>query len=420
MTRDTRNTLIIIGLNTLLLRLGFRVWESIFNNFAVEQMGVRADQIGVIQAIREMPGLVGFLVGVLALFLVEMRIASISVIMMGTGIFMTAMAHDLTGLIGATLLMSLGFHYFTSSNSSALLLTVGPKQAPKTLGRLNSLGAVAALVGTAFIFLTLDTWGYRPLFKITGAVVVIGGLLLLPFGKQRRQEQRTQWRTTLRRQYWLYYTFQFLMGSRRHIFTTFAIFLLVQEYEVTAQTTTLLFLINSLIGTFSHQAFGKIVAQHGERRVLAFNFALLAPIFLGYALIPMIRALETPALQLPQLALGDWVLFPTLTATPALLILLGLFIVDQILFGFTIALHSYLQKIAVAPHEITPNISLGQTINHIAAVIVPVAGGFVWAAVGAQYTFLIGVIVSLLSLGLTRYMRTPQLEADVLKAGASI
>jgi hypothetical protein len=40
----------------------------------------------------------------------------------------------------------------------------------------------------------------------------------------------------------------------------------------------------------------------------------------------------------------------------------------------TIALQSYLQKIAIHPQEITPNVSLGQTINHIAAVIIPLVG----------------------------------------------
>jgi predicted MFS family arabinose efflux permease len=105
---------------------------------------------------------------------------------------------------------------------------------------------------------------------------------------------------------------------------------------------------------------------------------------------------------------GGWVLFPALPATPGLLILLGLFVADHILFGFSLALHSYFQKIALGPEEITPNISLGQTINHIAAVIVPLAGGVVWEAVGAQYTFLAGVAIALLSLALTLRMRTPR------------
>lgn len=404
----TRSALIVIALNNLLMALGFRLWQSIFNNFAVEELGVQASQIGLIQAIREIPGLLGFLVGVLALFLVEMRIAGFSLVMMGAGIFLTAAARDLTGLIAATLVMSVGFHFFYSSNSSAVLLAVGKDEAPKVLGKLNSLGALASVVGTLFIFGTLDAWGYRAVFRVAGAVVAIGGLALLPFGRQPVRVERKRGRAPLRRRYWLYYALQFMMGSRRHIFTTFAVFLLVQEYRVTPQTITLMFLLNSLIGTYFHQAFGKIVARFGERRVLTVNFVFLVLVFMGYTVIPMLDALKTPGFQMPGVEVGTLVLFPAFPATPALLILLGLFVADQILFGFSIALQSYFQKIAVGPEEITPNISLGQTINHIAAVVVPVVGGVVWATMGAQYTFLAGVVIALVSLALTQWMKTPR------------
>jgi predicted MFS family arabinose efflux permease len=410
--RKTQRTLIVIALSTLLMSMGFRVWQSIFNNFAVEELAVQAEQIGVVQAVREIPGLVGFLVGMLALVLVEMRIAGISVVVMGLGIILTGSAQDLTGLLAATLFMSVGFHFFNSSRSAALLLTVGREEAPQILGRFNSLGAMASLAGTAFIFATLDAWGFRALLRILGAVVMSGGLALLPVGRQEGRAQRTGWRTTLRRRYWLYYVLQFLGGSRRHIFTTFATFLLVQEYRVTGQVVALLFLINSLIGTYLHQALGKIVARYGERRVLTVNFSLLVVIFLGYAFIPLTQTLAKPTIEIPQIALGAWVLSPSFTATPGLLILMVFFVADQVLFGFSIALQSYFQKIALSPQEITPNVSLGMTINHMAAVVIPIVGGSIWALIGSQYTFLFGVLVALLSLWLTQYMRLPGPEPD--------
>jgi len=416
--RRIRAALIVIMLNNLLMSLGFGIWQSVFNNFAVEELGFRADQIGLTQAIREIPGLLGFLVGVLALLVVEMRIAGIAMVVMGVGIFMTAAVHDLAGLVVATLVMSVGFHFFYTSNASAALLTVEPDEAPKVLGRLNSVGALAGILGMLFIFATLGAWGYRTLFQVAGAAVVIGGLVLLPFGRQPVRIQRTWRRTPLRRHYWLYYALQFLMGSRRHIFGTFAVFLLVQEYRVTAQTITLLFLINSLIGTYFHQAFGKFVARYGERWVLGGHFVLLALVFLGYTVIPTLGVLETPTLQVPGVNVGGWVLFPAFPATPGLLILLGLFVVDNVLFGFSIALESYFQKIALGPEEITPNVAMGQTINHIAAVVVPVVGGIVWETLGAQYTFLAGVVIVLSSLVLTLQMQTPRPKPlAVLSAG---
>jgi MFS family permease len=406
--RRIRTLFIVIALSNLLWTLGFRVWESLFNNFAVEDLSISAGQIGLVQAIREVPGLVGFLVGMLALLLVETRIAGLSLLLMGVGIFLTGGTHSLPALIGATLVMSTGFHFFYSSNASAVLLAVGPEEAPQALGRLNSLSSLAAVIGTLFIFATLEGWGYRTLFYVTGAAVVLGGLVLLPLARQPRPARTRRQGMSLRRRYWLYYALQFLYGSRRHIFTTFAVYLLVRQYHVTAQTITLLFLINNLIGTYFNQAFGQIVARHGERRVLTVNFILLALIFIGYAFIPGVSGLSGPSFVLPPLQLRGWVLFPSLPVTPALLVLVVLFVADNVLVGFSMALECYLQKIALSAEEITPNVALGQTFNHIAAVIVPVVGGVMWESVGPQSTFLAGVVIALVALALTQGMRVGQ------------
>ena len=363
-----RATVVAVVAGNLLLSLGYQLWRSLFSNFAVQELGVRADQMGVIQAIREIPGLLGFSAGLLALVLAEMRIAGFSIVLLGAGIALTGRAGNLPGLIASTLVMSVGFHFFMPCSSSAVLQAVGEEEAPRMLGRLSSQAALAALVAAGIVILGLDALGFRTLFYAMGALLIVGGLATLPWARRSVCSPRARRRTPIRRQYWLYYLLEFLMGSRRHIFTTFAIFLLVQEHRVTAQTITVLFVINNLIGTFLYQQFGQIIARFGERRVLTVNFILLIFVFLGYAYVPLLP------------------------------ILYGLFVADHVLFGFRISLQSYLQKIAVHPQEITPTLSLGQTINHIAAVIIPVVGGVVWEAIGSEYTFLVGVGIAATSL----------------------
>ena len=379
-----RTALVVIVLTNLLMSLGFQLWRSLFNNFAVEELSVRADQMGWIQAVREVPGLLGFSVGLLVLLMSEMRIAGVSVILMGVGIGMTGAVNSLPGLVLSTLVMSVGFHFFMPGSSSAVLMLVGEDDAPRLLGRLSSLGALAAVVAAGVVFLTLDSLGFRTLFYISSLLLIVGGLILLPWARQPARASRTKQRTPIRKRYWLYYLLEFLMGSRRHIFTTFAIFLLVEEHQVTAQTITLLFLVNNLLGTFVFDQFGRIIARFGERRVLSLNFICLIFVFLGYAYIPSLSVLYV------------------------------LFVADHLLFGFGIARQSYFQKIAVQPEEITPNISLGQTINHIAAVVIPVVGGVVWETLGSRYTFLIGVVIVVLSLIAMRWMRTEQASSPSL------
>jgi len=376
MLKENRRMLVYLVVSNFMLNFGFRVWQAMFNNFAVEEMGVGPGSVGWIQAVREVPGLMGFLVGFLALFLSEVRIMALSVILLGIGTFLTGQAHNIPFLLISTVVMSFGFHFFYPSSNAMVLMAVEKQDTPKTLGQLRSLGAIAALLATGAVYLLVEPWGYRRLFMVVGGMVAAGGLLLLPLGGAKEGlPQRRQ--IVLRRRYWLYYTLAFLMGSRRHIFTTFAIFLLVREYGISVQTTATLFLLNSLINTYVLQLVGKLVSRLGERLMLSIAFGTLPFVFLGYAYV---------------------------TYLPVLFVL---YVIDNILFGFNLALTTYFQKISVTAEEITSNLSVEQSINHIAAIVMPVIGGTVWELFGSQAPFLVGVGIVLVSLALTQFMRTP-------------
>lgn len=385
MLKENRRILVYLVVSNFMLYFGFRLWQAMFNNFVVEEIGVGPGSMGWIQALREVPGLMGFLIGFLALFLSEVRIMALSIILLGVGTFMTGQAHNMPFLLVSTVVMSFGFHLFYPSNNAVALMTVEEQHAPRTLGQLRSLGAIAALLATGAVYLLAERWGYRQLFMAAGGLLTVGGLLLLPLGgaKEGLPPRR---RVVLRRRYWPYYTLSFLMGSRRHIFTTFAVFLLVREHGISVQTTATLFLINSLVNTYALQLVGKLVGRLGERLMLSVAFGTLAFVFLGYAYV---------------------------TYLPVLFVL---FVVDNVTFGFRLALITYFQKIAVTPQEITSNLSVEQTINHIAAIVVPVIGGTVWELFGLQAPFLAGAGIVLVSLVLTQFIHTPSERATVAVA----
>ena len=376
MWKNNRRMLVYLVVSNFMLFFGFRVWQAMFNNFAVEEMGVGPASIGWIQAVRELPGLMGFLVGFLALFLSEVRIMALSVILLGVGTFLTGQATNIPFLLVSTVVMSFGFHFFYPTNNAVVLMAVEKQHTPKTLGQLRSLAAIAALAATGAVYLLAESWGYRRLFMVVGGLVAVGGLLLLPLSNAQGGLPPRR-RIILRRRYWLYYLLSFLMGSRRHIFTTFAIFLLVREYGISVQTTATLFLVNSLINTYVLQLVGKLVSRLGERLMLSVAFGTLAFVFLGYAYV---------------------------TYLPLLFVL---YVIDNILFGFNLAITTYFQKIAVTSEEITSSLSVEQTINHVAAIVVPVIGGTVWQLFGSRAPFLVGVGIVLVSLALTQFMRTP-------------
>ncbi len=374
--QNHRRIVIYLIASNFTMYFGFQVWQTMFNNYAVETVGVGPASIGLIQALRELPGLLGLLIGVLALYLSEIRIMAASVILLSVGMIFTGQANSVPALLIATVVMSLGFHFFMPSSNSVVLMAVKTGETPKTLGQLGSLSSVASVAATAVVFLLASRLGYRTLFVGVGVLAVIGGLLLIPLGSMGNSLPPSR-KLIWRRRYWLYYTLSFLLGSRRHIFTTFAIFLLVRVYGISIQTTAMLYLVNSVVNIFTLRLAGQLVGRLGERVALSIAFASLAFIFLGYAFIA----------YLPVLFL--------------------LFVLDNVLFGFNLALTTYFQKIAATPEEITSNLSAEQAINHIAAVVIPILGGAAWELLGPRAPFLVGVVIVLIALVLTQLIRTP-------------
>ena len=104
---------------------------------------------------------------------------------------------------------------------------------------------------------------------------------------------------------------------------------------------------------------GRLNDTMGDRFILAGSSLLLIFIFTGYAYV---------------------------TYLPVLIVF---YLIDNILFNSSIALRSYLTKIS-SEEDLTGCLSFGMTANHIAAVIIPVAGGVIWSLFGHEATFLIG------------------------------
>lgn len=77
-----------------------------------------------------------------------------------------------------------------------------------------------------------------------------------------------------------------------------------------------------------------------------------------------------------------------------------LYVLDHVLFAMAIAIRSYFQKIA-DPADIASTAGVSFTINHIAAVVIPVTFGIVWLH-SPSIVFIAGAIMAAFSLLLAR------------------
>jgi len=158
-------------------------------------------------------------------------------------------------------------------------------------------------------------------------------------------------RMVLRKRYWLFYALQFMSGARRQIFMVFAGFMMVEKFGYEVHELTSLFLINLVINMAIAPMLGGIVQRFGERHTLMFEYVGLVFVFLAYG-------------GVYYLGWG--------AAVAAFL-----YVVDHIFFGLALALKTYFQKIA-DPADIAPTAAVAFTINHIAAVALPVLLGLLW------------------------------------------
>jgi hypothetical protein len=364
--------LVTIAILNFALFLGFNLWRALFNNFAVEDMQVDALGVGIIQGLREIPGLLGILSAVLALYFAEVRLTGFMVVLLGLGLVWTAYVGNMVSFVLATVLMSTGFHYFQTSKRSVVLKIAPTTEAPKVLGSLASMESMSGVLIVVLIFVTtkgpfraVELLSYRDLFLWVGLLATAVGVWGLFRHRGAKRDQLNS-RMQFRRRYLLYYVLTFLAGSRRQIFATFAIFLLVAKHGTSAQIAAALIFANHVITSYTNQLVGKLIARFGERALLTIEYVAMAGIFTGYAFVPRAE------------------------------ILYVLFVLDGIFFGIGVGIHTFFQKIAL-PEDITANVGMGMSVNHISAVAIPLVGGMLWA-LGHEVTFMMGSALAVMSL----------------------
>ena len=346
--------------------VGLQCWMILFNNFAVEIAGLDGFQVGVIGSVREIPGFLALLAVFVMLVIREHRLSALSVIFLGIGTALTGFFPSFIGLIITTLIMSFGFHYYETTNQSLTLQYFDNATSPLIFGRLRSLAAATSILVGLLLFLMGLAFSYKVMFLSVGSLVAVAGIWGLLQDPTHRNLVPQHRKMILRRRYSLYYFLTFMAGARRQIFMAFSVYLLVKVFECTVTEITLLFVANNAVNFFLSPLIGRAIVRFGERRVLSVEYGGLIAIFLIYAFIDIKG------------------------------VIVVMYILDHILFNFSIAIRTYFQKIA-DPQDIAPSMAVGFTINHVAAVVMPVIGGALWM-VDYRIPFVVGAIFSMVSL----------------------
>ncbi|AQM71291.1 Major Facilitator Superfamily protein [Vibrio campbellii] len=363
--RTPQNFLLLIS---IIVPIAFSTWMALLNNFVIEKANFDGADIGLLQSVREIPGFLAFTVVFVLLFIREQRFMLVSLAMLTLGTAITGYFPSLFGLLFTTLLMSTGFHYFETLKQSLSLQWLSKEEAPEMLGKFISVGALASLFtyGAIWVLLEQLKLEFKTVYLLAGGTGFVLIMIMAFAFPEFKTEVPQNKKLVLRKRYWLYYALTFMSGARRQIFTVFAGFLMVEKFGYSAADITLLFLINYLFNFLFAKRIGRFIGVVGERKALMFEYVGLIFVFVGYGLVQT----------------AEWAA--------------ALYVVDHLFFALALAIKTYFQKIA-DPADMASTAGVAFTINHIAAVVIPVTFGVIWL-VSPSSVFYIGAAMAAVSL----------------------
>lgn len=356
---------------TFLFGFGFAINNGSFQNYfnSVFQTDRMPLMLGALESLREVPGLLAALLAGTLVALAESKVAGLGLGVCAVGIGLTGFTQSYAALVLVNVFWSIGFHLYVSMQSAITLALSKGREGGRHLGRMAGVSGLSTISGLGFALLLRKLFPAAPYsvyFVIAGCFIMAAAVLCASLSAHAEGGKRQP--IVLRREYKLYYWLIFLEGCRRQVFGTFAGIVLIKVFKTPFEQMLLLQFVNSILIFITAPRIGKLIDRVGERKPLTLYAVLLVPTFACYALF-------------------------TNTA-----VLYAIYMLDNVLFSFAVGYTTYLNRI-VRPGELTPSLTMGTTMNHVAAVTVPFLGAYFWVKT-ANYTvpFWIGVGVALLAL----------------------
>ncbi len=361
--------MLVLFVAVFLVQLSLGIQRTAFNNFANDIIGVTPSQLGYINAVREIPGLLTVVLIGLVSSLSQSVVVGICGMLIGIGLVWHGVSSTFAQLVGATLVFSIGFHMFYPMQASLVLSLADKGSKGRRMGQFGGAQAAASLAAIVIVY-TLAEWlsgvlYYRIIFWAAAALAVFGGGLMLVKGRAGSPAEVSVARYVFRRKYMSFYVLRLLSASQRHVFNTFAVYLMVREFGITVQTVAILMAVSNAFAIYVRPAIGRLVDSWGTRATLVLGYSVGTATAITYAFVPY------------------------------LFILYVAYCFDALVAGMETAINVHLDNIA-PDSDVAPSLAMGGTINHILGLVIPVVGGTLWAAVGYQATFLMGAAVTLI------------------------
>jgi len=366
--------------------------SSIFNNYLSNFFLTdprTSEQIrGFLEVPRELPGFCIVVILALLNFLGDVRIAMFGMIAAGLGLFgLGLLTPTFTFLIIWMMMFSLGTHMTMPVSPSIGMSLSKREQYGARLGRSSAYGLYGMIVAYVFVFLVFgftnnsnqysNRLTYQIAFIIASVFYAFAAILIGMMKKGKPETRKIKF--VFRKRYTLYYVLAIISGARNQIFMTFAPWVLIKEFNLGPQMFAILGMIVAIVSIGTRKLVGRLIDSRGERFVLTMEAIFLFVICLGYAFSKDIFSFGVAAV-----------------------IIAACYVIDLSTSVVEMARSTYVRKIVIDPADLTPTLSTGTSLQHVASMLIPVFGGLLWAAVGYKWVFVGAGVIALLNLILSR------------------
>jgi MFS family permease len=397
MTPATRGV-VLITLATALYGFSLSAQQTVVPNYFQDVLGLSGPQFGYITAIREIPGFL--LIFLTALFyrvpLARMTAGALVLMAIGYGFF--GLSWSFWSVVPWVIISSMGYHTFLQTQYALGMTLTTEARSGRVLGHMNAVYQGGSLAAMLFVLLAFqfELLSYRATFVLCGLLALLAAGVILFFPTMRdgvaQAQEAVRQPLVLRREYRYYYLLSLLDGGRQQIFFSFGLWVLVNHYGLGVPGISSILIAATALGMLFGRPIGRMIDRYGERSVLA-----IANV--GYIL-----------------ALGAYAFIDNVYVAA------GANIIYQFIFPLSaIGAATYLRKVATAD-EVAPSLAMGVTMQHAAAVVVPIVTGFVLNFVGYQIPFLIACVFAVITIFVTRRLspetqKSPRrLQEDALRA----
>ena len=363
--------------------IGIGCFQATFNNFLVEYYSIGGLERGILEFLRELPGVC--LVGLLALL---HRYSDWKVLRLGTLISLLAAGMLLVpvpwrGAMIFITIWALGDHLVMPVRQSLALSIAREGKGGESLGILTSATNAGTVIGSlivAAVFFAgtkvMTVSSQRILYDAVWLLIIalLGfSLFLMSAVKEPGSQGRPRPSFYFRRKYSKFYALELFYGARKQVFFTFGPFVLIKLYGMATKDIALLFGIAAfLTALWGGRLIGRLTDRWGYRNVMIWDTVVLffVCILYGYA--------------------ADW--FPPKVA---LAVVCVNYVLDAIISNASIATNLYARTLSSSQEELTATLSSGISINHLITVFYALFGGWVFDRFGAGALFAIAAFMSL-------------------------